>query len=85
MRQAKYTLQHLLLVRGGEHQAEESSNNARDLEDYDSTCIICMDAPRKIMFLPCGHTVVCTDCSKLVMTSGGLCPMCRKCIVQAST
>ena len=85
MRRAKSTLQHLLLVSGGEEQAEESAKNAVDLEDHDETCIICMDAPREVVFRPCGHNVVCTDCSKLVMASGGLCPMCRDCVVQAST
>ena len=85
MRRAKSTLQHLLLVSRGEEQAEESAKNAIDLEDYDSTCIICMDAPRKVVFVPCGHVVVCTECSKLVVASGGLCPMCRECIVQALT
>ncbi len=47
-------------------------------EDHDHTCIICMDAPRTRAFAPCGHAVVCMDCSKLVMASGSLCPMCRE-------
>lgn len=78
MRQAMYTLQHLLLISGAEQQAEESSKKAAELEDRDFTCIICMDAPREVAFLRCGHVEVCTGCSKLVLASDALCLMCRE-------
>ena len=85
MRHAKSTLQHLLLACGAEEHVEESAKVVDDVEDRDQTCIICMDAPRSINFWPCGHAVVCSGCSKLVMASGGLCPMCREGILQVSS
>ena len=85
MRHAKSTLQHLLLACGAEQHAEESAKVTDDVEECDQTCIVCMDAPRIMTFLPCGHAVVCPDCSKLVMASGGLCPMCREGVLQVSS
>lgn len=41
--------------------------------DLVSECVICMDNPSKIVFLPCGHLCCCTDCDGSVE----LCPMCR--------
>ena len=73
MRQAKSMLQHLPHASGGEQQLEESSRNIDDLEDHDDACIICMDAPRSVVWSPCGHAVVCTDCSKLVGLPSWLC------------
>ena len=85
MRQAKSTLQILLQRSGPEISADHLAKPAIELEDQDHTCIICMDAPRSgVAFLPCGHAVVCPDCSRLVMASNALCPMCREPIQQIS-
>ncbi len=84
MRTAKSTLQHLLRHDPSEVGAEYFSESCVELDDRDQTCIICMDAPRSVAFLPCGHAVVCTGCSKLVMASGSLCPMCRERILHLS-
>ena len=32
-----------------------------DLEDEDC-CVICLDSPKEVMFMPCGHTVRPTAC-----------------------
>ena len=85
MRQAKSMLQHLLLASGAEQHVEEPAKVADDVEERDPTCVICMDEPGTMTFLPCGHAVVCSGCSKLVMASGGLCPMCREGILQVSS
>lgn len=41
-------------------------------------CIICYDNKTNIMFEPCNHHVVCSDCSKNV----NKCPICRKDILK---
>ena len=80
MRQAKSVLQHLQLHNAANAEPGCYANDELGLEDHDHTCIICLDAPRSVVFLPCKHFVVCTACSKLVMASGALCPICRELI-----
>lgn len=41
--------------------------------DLISECVICMEHPSKIIFLPCGHLCCCTNCDQSV----DLCPLCR--------
>jgi hypothetical protein len=41
-------------------------------------CIVCMDAKRDSIFLPCCHLITCQACAKKVST----CPMCNKIIVE---
>lgn len=44
-------------------------------------CVMCMDAPRDAVLLPCGHCALCTPCARWLMAAarGGrpLCPLCR--------
>jgi hypothetical protein len=44
----------------------------------DSTieCVICMDAERSVLFLPCRHITCCTDCARHLHA----CPVCRQTI-----
>jgi len=28
-----------------------------------STCVVCMDGPKEICFVPCGHVSCCSKCS----------------------
>lgn len=61
--------------------AEEAVNIAQTPEmapsaasaELVSECVICMDHPSKIIFLPCGHLCCCPNCEQSVE----LCPMCR--------
>jgi len=44
-------------------------------EDEDELdCIICMDGPKAIVFIPCGHYSVCKVCSSKLENK---CPICR--------
>lgn len=47
----------------------------------DSKCIACMERDRNIVFVPCGHLVMCEACSlKLLETTDrdhAVCPVCR--------
>ena len=35
-------------------------------------CVVCMDRPRAVLFLPCNHLVVCASCA----TATAACPYC---------
>ena len=40
-------------------------------------CKICFDAPINTVLLPCGHLCVCLECSKRLVGSSRVCPICR--------
>jgi hypothetical protein len=44
------------------------------------TCTICMDAPREVVFQPCGHYVACAKCWRTCRTGAATarCPNCRQ-------
>ena len=44
-----------------------------DDDDDDTTCIICLDQPRDMLFLPCRHLISCSNCGKQCKE----CPKCR--------
>jgi hypothetical protein len=37
-------------------------------------CVVCMDAPKDRIVLPCGHICACGACAQLL---GTRCPVCR--------
>ena len=41
-------------------------------------CVVCMEAPRTHVFVPCGHICVCGSCSNRMMESRKLCPTCNQ-------
>ncbi|EGG20957.1 hypothetical protein DFA_00826 [Cavenderia fasciculata] len=49
-----------------------------DVMSQQTNCVVCMEFHREILFVPCGHHVVCTNCSNYLNT----CPICRKLIEQ---
>ncbi|XP_055327711.1 uncharacterized protein LOC129580957 isoform X2 [Paramacrobiotus metropolitanus] len=57
-----------------EQQTYENFEATSDICDKAKDCIICMEEPAEMAFIPCGHIKTCTPCSDLVM----LCPVCRK-------
>ncbi|KAL0158701.1 hypothetical protein M9458_046777 [Cirrhinus mrigala] len=44
----------------------------RQLQE-ERTCKVCMDKLVSMVFIPCGHLVVCTDCAASLRH----CPICR--------
>ena len=41
-------------------------------------CVVCMDAPKQHIILPCGHQCVCEACAQqLTQTTSPSCPVCR--------
>lgn len=57
-----------------EKKQEEKEEDSDSEHDGEEECIICMDGPPKMVFVPCGHLITCTKCSKQVKT----CPTCRQ-------
>ncbi|ESU37556.1 Hypothetical protein DHA2_153292 [Giardia duodenalis] len=45
------------------------------------TCVICLDRPREIVYLPCRHFIVCEQC--FIASQLRTCPLCRSPIVEA--
>lgn len=46
--------------------------------DEQRQCVVCLDAPRSHLFVPCGHRCVCGPCAEAVLSDGtSECPMCR--------
>ena len=48
-----------------------------------SICVVCFDAPRDAVLMPCGHADLCMACAKQVARTNALCPICRAPIAQA--
>jgi hypothetical protein len=42
--------------------------------DRASTCVICMEVARQVLFMPCKHVVCCSNCSGHVQK----CPVCNQ-------
>eukprot|EP00250_Pteridium_aquilinum_P015315 c22516_g1_i2 orf=306-1361(-) len=41
-------------------------------------CAICLDAPKTVFFIPCGHAATCLACAKRIRQHDvGCCPLCR--------
>ena len=47
-------------------------------QDAETMCVVCLDAPKDHIIVPCGHQCVCEACAeKLKKASSPLCPFCR--------
>jgi|SRR5208282_2546997 len=49
-------------------------------DDEDPVCVICLDIPKTLVFVPCGHYCCCVECTKSLNSK---CPLCR-CIFASS-
>ena len=46
-------------------------------------CVVCFDAPKDHIIVPCGHMCVCASCAEqLTKTRTPMCPVCREPILQ---
>lgn len=76
----------------GKKHVEQTSNIRKDMyftqADFDNmkdeivadgeSCTICLDNEANIIFIPCGHTVVCSKCVKNTRKYNKLCPICKR-------
>jgi len=46
--------------------------------EANNDCIICMDRPKGMIFLDCGHIACCEECSGVIMNGTRECPTCRQ-------
>ena len=51
-------------------------------QDDGGECIICMDAAKDSVCVPCGHNAGCFACLSAVKAAGGTCPVCRAALDQ---
>jgi hypothetical protein len=45
--------------------------------DYTSVCQFCMEAPRTVKCMPCGHDSLCRGCYDMIMSKDKKCILCR--------
>jgi hypothetical protein len=49
----------------------------------ETMCVVCMDAAKDHIIVPCGHQCVCARCAEqLTKTRSPMCPVCREPIIQ---
>lgn len=58
-----------------ERDDAEQDDAERDDAESDAACIVCCEAARDCVLLPCAHQVVCTLCASKLL--GSKCPVCR--------
>ena len=65
-------------------QEKFKSFSPSPLEDQED-CVVCMDGPAQVVFVPCGHACCCSLCAQRLAEAGTLvhCPLCRATICQA--
>lgn len=58
---------------------DEDTVHFQNEDTYDAQlCVICLDAPKTVFFIPCGHCATCLPCGQRVKHSeAGTCPICR--------
>ena len=67
-------LQHEQVLREQEQMRQE-----QEREREARLCVICLDAAKEAVLMPCAHVCVCAGCAAALAArpDGGLCPVCR--------
>lgn len=60
---------------------EVRKEQSGEKEDESKLCVVCTDAPRSCLVVPCGHKCLCTKCSQGFIHKPE-CPVCRKIMTQ---
>ena len=61
-----------------EPSAEENdSKPSADEDNARNECVVCLDAPKTIVLIPCGHKCLCEACAEWIEV-GDPCPVCRE-------
>lgn len=56
-------------------------------DDEDVACVICLDAPKTLVIVPCGHYCLCKECAETLKSCASGCPLCRAkmvCVIDRS-
>ena len=60
-------------------EAKEAHLRRRlEQQDTEKACVICLEAPKTVLLLPCSHLCVCSNCSERAELE--TCPLCRNAI-----
>uniref|UniRef100_A0A182NTU8 RING-type domain-containing protein n=1 Tax=Anopheles dirus TaxID=7168 RepID=A0A182NTU8_9DIPT len=63
-----------------EHTSEPTTSNG---DATNTSCIICLENARNVVFFPCKHMCVCRGCAKITRRYNHACPVCRAHIEKA--
>lgn len=65
--------------------AATAATAALALEDADGDdedlCVVCFEAQRDVVLVPCGHMMLCRHCAGAVIANSAECPVCREAII----
>jgi len=71
-------LRHSNLYHGDNKKTlEQLAIEPLNVTEVDKDCIICFEAPKNTVLIPCGHLVLCLKCARGLKLSNKLCPVCR--------
>ena len=49
-----------------QQQQQQGASAASQARDDERCCVVCMDRPRSIVLVPCGHVALCQECCEAV-------------------
>ena len=58
-------------------QAQLGSSVAPPAAPEETMCVVCMDAPKDCIVLPCMHLCACGPCAQRLLELNASCPVCR--------
>ena len=70
-----------------QEEAKRHRGTADQLEEKEASlsCVACLERPRSVLHLPCGHLTLCDECDADVKARKGACAVCRGKITKRHT
>lgn len=66
-------------VRNNEREKGKDKKESKDDDDDEKLCIVCLDRPKVMAILPCGHMCLCEKCGEMYKKDKTkTCPECRR-------
>jgi len=65
--------------RDSKPSADDDRKKRAATAEYESggnECVVCLDAPKAVVLVPCGHKCLCEACAERILV-GEPCPVCR--------
>jgi len=66
-----------LLAELTDRRQRQADTDAADVETGSPLCVVCLNQPREVVLLDCGHICLCGDCA-VALPLPKLCPICRR-------
>lgn len=74
------------------YQTNSQNKNKEEILDISNLkifdiaeCVVCLSIPSSIIFIPCAHMCVCTECYQGIKKTKNCCPLCRRNITKIIT